>query len=184
MARTIYTPCIYGTFGRETTQYTVIHGVYIRIKQTQLIIQDWQEVRGTVMYGVYMWHWPSLDICVVWCGVFNQEVALKCAYAGLARAVYTRCIYSIFGREVTKNAVIYGVYMRFWPTLCTRSSGQVRGYMKSKDSPSTSSQVKTVQPRRRKVSTLTPVREQKPTQIVAPPRWHVALSGQLAAHRP
>ena len=36
---------------------------------------------------------------------------------GLARAIYTRCIYGIFGREITKYTVIYGVYTRFWPTL-------------------------------------------------------------------
>jgi hypothetical protein len=31
--------------------------------------------------------------------------------------VYVRCIYSTFGREITKYMVIYGVYIRFWPTL-------------------------------------------------------------------
>ena len=89
---------------------------------------------------------------------------------------YIHGVYTVFLAGKSPKTRSYTVY------IC--GSGQVRGYMKSKDSPSTSSQVKTVQPRRRKVSTLTPVREQKPTQIVAPPRWHVALSGQLAAHRP
>jgi hypothetical protein len=32
----------------------------------------------------------------------------------LARTIYIRCIYSIFGREITKYTVIYGVYIRFW----------------------------------------------------------------------
>ena len=36
---------------------------------------------------------------------------------GLARTIYIRCIYGIFGREFTKDTVIYGVYIRFWPTL-------------------------------------------------------------------
>jgi len=31
--------------------------------------------------------------------------------------VYIRCIYGSFGREITKHTVIYGVYIRFWPTL-------------------------------------------------------------------
>ena len=31
--------------------------------------------------------------------------------------IYIRCIYGIFGREITKYTVIYGVYIRFWPTL-------------------------------------------------------------------
>jgi len=30
---------------------------------------------------------------------------------------YIRCIHSIFGREITIHTVIYGVYIRFWPTL-------------------------------------------------------------------
>ena len=30
---------------------------------------------------------------------------------------YIRCIYGISGREVTRYTVIYGAYIRFWPTL-------------------------------------------------------------------
>jgi hypothetical protein len=38
---------------------------------------------------------------------------------GLARTIYIyiRCMCGIFGREITKNTVIYGVYIRFWPNL-------------------------------------------------------------------
>jgi hypothetical protein len=36
---------------------------------------------------------------------------------GLARTIYIRCIHSIFGREVTEYAVVYGAYIRSWPTL-------------------------------------------------------------------
>jgi hypothetical protein len=36
---------------------------------------------------------------------------------GLARIIYIRCINGIFGREIIKCTVIYGVYIRFWPTL-------------------------------------------------------------------
>jgi hypothetical protein len=44
---------------------------------------------------------------------------------GLARTIhiyiyiyiYIRCIYGIFGREITEHTVIYGVYIQFWPTL-------------------------------------------------------------------
>jgi len=35
----------------------------------------------------------------------------------LARTIYTRCIYGIFGRETTSYTVMYGAYIRFWPTL-------------------------------------------------------------------
>ena len=31
--------------------------------------------------------------------------------------IHTRCIYGIFGREIAKHTVIYGVFIRFWPTL-------------------------------------------------------------------
>jgi len=31
--------------------------------------------------------------------------------------MYIRCIYGILGREITNYTVIYGVYIRFWPTL-------------------------------------------------------------------
>ena len=40
-----------------------------------------------------------------------------CNCVGLARTIYIRCIYGIFGREIIKYLVIYGVYIRFWPTL-------------------------------------------------------------------
>jgi hypothetical protein len=37
---------------------------------------------------------------------------LKSTLVGLARTIYIRCIYGMFGREITK-------YIRFWPTLHT-----------------------------------------------------------------
>jgi len=42
---------------------------------------------------------------------------IRCIYTVLAKTIYIRCIYGIFGREITKYTVIYGVYIRFWPTL-------------------------------------------------------------------
>ena len=47
----------------------------------------------------------------------------------MARTIYIRCIYSIFGREISKDAVIYGVYIRFWPTLDI----PVKDYIQSKN---------------------------------------------------
>jgi len=38
-------------------------------------------------------------------------------YAGLARTIHIRCIHGIFGMEITKYTVTYGVYRRFWPPL-------------------------------------------------------------------
>ena len=37
----------------------------------------------------------------------------------MASTLHIRCIYGIFGRKITKYTVIYGVYIRFWPTLGT-----------------------------------------------------------------
>jgi hypothetical protein len=37
----------------------------------------------------------------------------------LARIIYIRFVYGIIGREFTIYTVIYGVYIRFWPTLIT-----------------------------------------------------------------
>jgi len=34
-------------------------------------------------------------------------------YLGLARTIYIRCKYGIFGREITKYTVIYGVIIQF-----------------------------------------------------------------------
>ena len=42
---------------------------------------------------------------------------LRTLCVGLARTMYIRLIYGIFGREITKFTVIYGVYIQFWPTL-------------------------------------------------------------------
>jgi hypothetical protein len=41
----------------------------------------------------------------------------------LARTIYIRCIYGTFGREITKYTVIYGLFIRFWPTLFTSVAG-------------------------------------------------------------
>jgi len=31
--------------------------------------------------------------------------------------IFIRCTYGIFGMEITKGTVIYGAYIRYWPTL-------------------------------------------------------------------
>jgi len=50
----------------------------------------------------------------MWCYVVFRDV-LQCL--GLARTIHIRCVYGIFGREIIKYTVIYGVYIRFGPTL-------------------------------------------------------------------
>jgi len=45
---------------------------------------------------------------------------------------YTVYIYSIFGREIIKYTVIYGVYIRFWPTLaCIHSNTHTHAHMRA-----------------------------------------------------
>jgi hypothetical protein len=48
-----------------------------------------------------------------------KEEKRNCGHAwlGLARTLYIRCVYGKYGREIAKCTVIYGVYVRFWPTL-------------------------------------------------------------------
>ena len=47
----------------------------------------------------------------------HTYLVYHCACIGLARTIYIRCIYVVLAREITKYTVIYGVYIRFWPTL-------------------------------------------------------------------
>jgi hypothetical protein len=47
----------------------------------------------------------------------TQKLGLHFTFIGLARTIYIRCIYGIFGREITKDTVIYGAYILLWPTL-------------------------------------------------------------------
>ena len=50
-------------------------------------------------------------------GAGNDGDVCVCTHVELARTIYIRCIYGIFGRKTTKYTVIYGVYIRLWPTL-------------------------------------------------------------------
>ena len=50
-------------------------------------------------------------------------------FVGLVRTVYIYTVYiRYFGREIIKYTVIYGVYIRFWPTLPVgeKHEGQVK----------------------------------------------------------
>jgi len=73
-----------------------------------------------------------LSVCVGTCNTAcvyhnNQDAcdlpspaACVCTCVGLARTIYSWCIYFIFGREITKYTVIYGEHVPFWPTLHVR----------------------------------------------------------------
>jgi len=67
----------------------------------------------------------AVDTIVLWDGRGSCLCRHLCCRlivaSGMCRVgqshIYIRCIYGIFGREITKYTVIYGVYIRFWPTL-------------------------------------------------------------------
>ena len=67
------------------------------------------------MYGPgqpYLWH-----ICRVGHNL-TYTVYVRYFWQGNHQIYgHIRCIYGIFGREITKYMVIYGAYVRFWPTL-------------------------------------------------------------------
>jgi hypothetical protein len=71
-------------------------------------------IKYTVIYGVYILFWPTLVM------YHNRQSTERAKYIGLARTIYIRCIYGIFCRDIIKHTVIYGVYIRFWPTLNNR----------------------------------------------------------------
>ena len=90
---------IWGMYGVYTYIWGVCHGMYAYI---------W---RG------YIWE------CMACIRTFGEFVVARmhtygeATYVGLAKTIYIRCIYGSFGGEFTKYTVIYGVYIRFWPTL-------------------------------------------------------------------
>jgi len=53
------------------------------------------------------------------CGqlIRSKQRHLNLTLLGLARTIYIRCPYGIFGLEITKYTVYIYVYIRFWPTL-------------------------------------------------------------------
>ena len=61
---------------------------------------------------------PVITVIV---SISRRTVRLDTVRVGLARTIYIRCMYGIFGRE---SHQIYGhvrcIYTRFWPTLGTR----------------------------------------------------------------
>jgi hypothetical protein len=78
---------------------------------------------------IYIYGWPEPYICTVYLVISLSNILyINLLYVGLAKTIYIRCIYGNFGREITKYTVIYGVYIRFWPTLVICGSGQPYTY--------------------------------------------------------
>jgi len=57
-------------------------------------------------------------VCVRVCLCACVFMCVLTVYVGLAQTIYIRCVYGVFGRDVIKYTVIYGVDVRIWPTLC------------------------------------------------------------------
>jgi hypothetical protein len=56
-----------------------------------------------------------LEVCLIVFPLCGTGVLCHLFRAG--QDYICTCIYSLFGRELTKYTVIYGAYIRFWPTL-------------------------------------------------------------------
>ena len=59
-----------------------------------------------------------------WLSRTKEQRLLMHNSVGLARTIYIRCTYGIFGLKITKYPVYIYVYIRFWPTLQFSQSGQ------------------------------------------------------------
>jgi hypothetical protein len=65
------------------------------------------------LYNIYGVHSTS--------SVLGRELTKNSViYIGLAKVLYIWRVYGIFGRKFTNCTVIYGAYIRFWPTPHTR----------------------------------------------------------------
>ena len=60
---------------------------------------------------------PMRHMTVQQTELLSRKACPRGLYVRLARTVYIRCIYGIIGRETIDYTVIYGAYIRFWPTL-------------------------------------------------------------------
>ena len=54
----------------------------------------------------YMWFWPRA-----------ATIYMRCIYGTYIRYINTVYIHGIFGRNMSRYTVIYGAYIRLWPTL-------------------------------------------------------------------
>jgi putative methionine-R-sulfoxide reductase with GAF domain len=51
------------------------------------------------------------------CGAFPADACVFTPYVGLARTIYIRCTYSVFGRKITRYTVKYGVCIYVYTVL-------------------------------------------------------------------
>ena len=73
-------------------------------------------------------HVYTVYVRFFWQGHHQIYGHIRRIYTVLANPRHIRCIYGLFGRDITKYTVIYGVYIRLWPTY-------IYTYMLSKQAP-------------------------------------------------
>jgi hypothetical protein len=82
------------SFGRKCV--STIQVIIIKFIETGYFCEQVGLARTVYMHCL----WP----CVWWFPCQRYRI-----YIGLARTIYIQCIYGVFGREITKYTVIYGV---------------------------------------------------------------------------
>jgi len=130
-------PCVWVRLNATTNQHTFFRVLFIKqgapmhagvhaavashVKALQLPPPNWARAWSAAV--------PSLQVMLkpfFLCISLARLTLAKRALLGLARSsgwpepyIYTciQCIYGILSREITVNTVMYGVYIRFWPTL-------------------------------------------------------------------
>jgi hypothetical protein len=124
LIRTMYIRCLFGIFGRDFTKYTVIYIIYVVLANPNNVYLHvfLHTCRCTFVYFQYLLpHLPVYVIPIILYIIPYYRYSVGTC-VGLARTIYTQCMYGIFGREITKYTVMYGVYVRFWPPIhmCTQ----------------------------------------------------------------
>ena len=93
-----------------------IYNIYCIYVYTYIwhFLQGYHQI--TVIYDVYVQFWPTLHMCYS----TSQSVKAKLRMSRVGQNYIYTVLYGIFCRELTEYTVIYGVNIRFWPTLRMR----------------------------------------------------------------
>jgi hypothetical protein len=83
---------------------------YIRSNKVQIYGSD-----QPYTYDISSVRGVLITACVVFCS--SSFLLCDLTNAAQLKLARTKNIHGVFGREITKCTVIYGVYIKFWPTL-------------------------------------------------------------------
>jgi hypothetical protein len=73
-------------------------------------------------------HIYTVYVRYFWQGNHQKYGHIRCIYTVLANPINTVCIYGFFCSDLIKYTVIYGVYIRFWPTLINFGHKTLRAF--------------------------------------------------------